>query len=155
MKRTWRKNNLQWNLLSLKFPIWSRHVLQAACQVIYFSGYNSIIRMFKGVIFSLAKIKHQNQFFFWFLAQDLMDRLTAAEDSIASLNTAMGLSHDTVFGVLCRAANQIGTQIMQFMSSCFENLGKMILWKNFMQLNINKFGMVLYWRILRYNRSID
>ena len=56
-----------------------------------------------------------------------MDRLRAAEDSIASLNTAMGLSHDTVFGVLCRAANQIGTQIMQFMSSCFENLGKMIL----------------------------
>ena len=55
-----------------------------------------------------------------------MNRLTTAEDSIASLNTAMGLSDDTVFGVLCRAANQIRSRIMQFISSCFENLQKMI-----------------------------
>ena len=61
------------------------------------------------------------------LVQDLMDRLTAAEDSIETLNTAMGISHDTVFGVLCRAANEIRSRIMQFINSCFENLQKMII----------------------------
>ena len=61
-----------------------------------------------------------------FLVDDLMERLTAAETSIASLNTTLGGS-DSVFGLIYQAAIQIKSRVIEFITSCFENLQRMLL----------------------------